>query len=206
MKQSKTALILVILLLFLLGGGALLYQKLSVPEALPVTNSPAPAENPAASSEAAESEPAVTPEPALEQTADFTVLDEEGNSVSLSDYFGKPIIVNFWATWCPPCRAELPYFDAAAEAYAGEIRFLMVDLTDGYNDTVESATAFAREENAYSFPLFFDVEFSAAEAYRINAIPVTLFIRADGSLMHQQIGSMDEASLQRLIDQLLQES
>lgn len=206
MKQSKTALILIALLLFLLGGGALLYQKLSVPEAPPVTNSPAPEENPAASSEATESEPAVTPEPALEQTADFTVLDEEGNSVSLSDYFGKPIIVNFWATWCPPCRAELPYFDTAAETYAGEIQFLMVDLTDGYNDTVDSAKSFARDENAYSFPLFFDVDFSAAEAYRINAIPVTLFIRADGSLMHQQIGSMDEASLQRLIDQLLQES
>ena len=159
---------------------------------------PAAAEEPAAPETAA---PSVTLSEDL--TADFSVLDEEGNTVSLSDYFGTPIIVNMWATWCPPCRAELPYFDAAAKQYAGQIRFLMVDLTDGATDTVESATAFAREENGYSFPLYFDMDYSSITAYNSNAIPVTLFIRADGSLLHQQIGSMDEETLNGYIQQLL---
>ena len=68
---------------------------------------------------------------------------------------------------------------------------------------MESATAFIREDNGFSFPIFFDVDFSAVQAYQINAIPVTLFIRADGSLLHQQIGSMDEATLESYIQQLL---
>lgn len=192
MKQSKTVLILILLLVFLLGGGTLLYQKLSAPAQ---TSAPEPV--------ADASIPENAPEPAADLTADFTVQDEQGNAVSLSDFIGRPVIVNFWATWCPPCRSELPYFDAAAKDYAGQIEFLMVDLTDGYSDTVESATAFARDENGYSFPLYFDVEYSAVEAYRINAIPVTLFVRADGSLLHQQLGAMSEAELQSYLTKLL---
>ena len=166
------------------------------------TEQSAPSEKPETADPAAEATeaPVVLSE---NPTTDFTVLDEEGNTVSLSDYFGQPIIVNVWATWCPPCRAELPYFDAAAEKYRDQILFMMIDLTDGANDTVESATAFIREDNGYSFPIYFDVDFSAVQAYQINAIPVTLFIRADGSLLHQQIGSMDEATLESYIQQLL---
>lgn len=229
MKTVWKILIPVLLLMLLLIGGGLLYRELaprmqaskteaeeSVPvarhqsefgEAADPTPGPEAVETPAAEPEAVETEPEETAAPTVtlseDLTADFSVLDEEANTVSLSDYFGQPIIVNIWATWCPPCRAELPYFDAAAKQYAGQIRFLMVDLTDGATDTVESATAFAREENGYSFPLYFDVDFSAVEAYQINAIPVTLFIRADGSLLHQQIGSMDEATLESYIQQLL---
>lgn len=222
MKHASKALISVLLLAALLIGGGLLYRHLapglhSLPEneteaSVPVAHrheesAPAAQETPAAETaepQPAEAASAETPAALSDAlTADFCVLDEDGNTVQLSDYFGKPIVVNFWATWCPPCRAELPYFDAAAEAYDGQVQFLMIHLTDGYNDTVESATAFVREENKYSFPLFFDTEYSGVEAYQINAIPVTLFINADGSLLHQQIGSMDEAALDSYIRQLL---
>ncbi len=222
MKHASKAMISVLLLAVLLIGGGVLYRQLapgvntnpvdgtgdsvSVPRHRE-ESSALSTELPAAETE----EPRSTEEPITDSpaelsddlSADFGVLDEDGNPVHLSDYFGKPIVVNFWATWCPPCRAELPYFDAAAEAYDGQIQFLMINLTDGYNDTVESATAFVREENQYSFPLFFDTEFSGVEAYQVNAIPVTLFINADGSLLHQQIGAMDEATLDEYIRQLL---
>ena len=225
MKTIWKVLIPVLLLALLLIGGSLLYRNLApgaLPSTAPEEESNAPtarheseftehdAETPAGQTEIV---PAVGTEAPEETetpvvlsdnpTADFSVLDEEGNMVSLSEYFGTPIVVNAWATWCPPCRAELPYFDASAEKYQDQIQFMMIDLTDGSTDTGESATAFIREENGYSFPLFFDVDFSAAEAYQINAIPVTLFIRADGSLLHQQIGAMDEATLEAYIQQLL---
>lgn len=225
MKSVWKVLIPVLLLALLLIGGGILYRDLA-PRVHPSTPAEEESSVPAArhESEFAEREaetpaepteeaPAVETEAAEETeapvtlsdhpTADFSVLDEEGNMVSLSDFFGTPIVVNVWATWCPPCRAELPYFNAAAEQYEGQIRFMMVDLTDGSTDTVDSATAFIREENGFSFPLYFDVDFSAAQAYQINAIPVTLFIRADGSLFHQQIGGMDEATLNSYIQQLL---
>lgn len=228
MKSVWKILITAFLLVLLLIGGGILYKDLaprlkpsaaSETDGAPIARhesefekdeaiTPAVTEQLAPSAEPSMAEPAVeaTEAPVVlseNLTADFTVLDELGNTVSLSDYFGQPIIVNVWATWCPPCRAELPYFNAAAEKYRDQIRFLMIDLTDGSTDTMESATAFIREENGYGFPLFFDVDFSAVQAYQINAIPVTLFIRADGSLLHQQIGSMDEATLESYIQQLL---
>lgn len=228
MKPVLKILIPVILLVLLLAGGGILYRSLA-PQVRPSTDANEESSVPAARhesefteqeselpAESAEILPAVetaapeeTETPVVlsnDPTADFSALDEEGNMVSLADYFGTPIVVNVWATWCPPCRAELPFFDAAAEKYDGQIRFMMIDLTDGSTDTVESATAFIRDENSFSFPLYFDVDFSAVQAYQINAIPVTLFIRADGSLLHQQIGGMDEATLDGYIQQLLAES
>ena len=73
---------------------------------------------------------------------DFTVYDKDGNPVQLSDFRGKPVVLNFWASWCGPCKSEMPDFDKKAAEMAGDVTFLMVNLTDGYQETVESASAF----------------------------------------------------------------
>ncbi|MDE6685898.1 MAG: TlpA family protein disulfide reductase [Lachnospiraceae bacterium] len=125
--------------------------------------------------------------------ADFTVQDWEGGQVSLSDYYGKPIVVNFWATWCGPCKSELPTFEDAYAEYQDEITFLMVNMTDGYSETVDGTKQFI-EENGYSFPVYFDTSYEAYQAYGVTAIPMTLFIDADGKLITSQLGAMSEST------------
>lgn len=141
------------------------------------------------------------PAPAADPAPDFTVLDKDGRQVKLSDHFGKPLVINFWASWCGPCCRELPVFDAAAKAHAGEIEFMMINLTDGYSETVDGVNQFIAD-NGYTFPVYFDTEDSAATAYGISPIPMTVFIRADGTVLDSHIGSMDAATLQSYLDQL----
>lgn len=139
------------------------------------------------------------------KAADFTVTDMDDNQVSLSDSFGKPIIVNFWATWCGPCRAELPAFDNAYKKYGDEIVFMMVNLTDGYRDVEGDVKDFVAE-NAYSFPVYFDTENSASAAYGISSIPLTVFIDKNGSVYDSHISSMSEETLEKYINALTSDS
>lgn len=136
------------------------------------------------------------------QAPDFTALDMEGNKVSLSDYIGKPIVVNFWATWCGPCKMELPAFENAYNEYGEEVTFLMVNMTDGERDTEGSVKAFI-EDNGYTFPVFFDTKFSAASAYNVTGIPMTLYINADGTLADSHVGMIQEKALVKAIEELL---
>lgn len=138
---------------------------------------------------------------AADKAADFTVYDADGNTVHLSDYAGKKVIVNFWASWCGPCQSELPGFQAAYEKYGDEIQFLMVNLT-GDSDTKADADAVV-SQNGYTFPVFYDNDSSASKAYAIYSIPVTCFVSSDGTLVAQVLGSMEESDLQGYIDQLL---
>lgn len=124
---------------------------------------------------------------------DFTVTDMDGNSVSLSDKFGKPIIVNFWASWCPPCKSEMPDFEEAFKEYGGEITFMMVNMTGG-RETVESAKSFI-EKSTYSFPVYFDTDYQAAMTYGVSSIPQTIFIDKDGNLTAYAQGMIDKNAL-----------
>ena len=126
---------------------------------------------------------------------DFSVIDYDGEAVKLSDYFGTPIVLNFWASWCPPCKAEMPDFDKASEAHS-EVRFLMVNMTDGGRETVESAKEHV-ESQGYGFTVLFDTEYSAAYAYGVNSLPTTFFIDSDGKLKAYANGMLDAETLER---------
>ena len=141
-------------------------------------------------------------EPAKQAAPDFTVYDADGNAYKLSDFLGKPVILNFWASWCGPCKMEMPDFDEKYQEYGDQVQFLMVNLTDGSQETVETASSFIAEQG-YSFPVYFDTEQDGAIAYGVNAVPVTYFIDAEGNLVTYARGALSAENLQLGIDILL---
>jgi thiol-disulfide isomerase/thioredoxin len=140
--------------------------------------------------------------PVRQAAPDFTVYDGEGNAHKLSDYQGKPVVLNFWASWCGPCKMEMPDFDEKYGEYGDQVHFLMVNLTDGGSETVESASAFIAEQG-YTFPVYYDTAFSGANAYGIRSIPMTFFIDAQGDLVTYGEGMLSAEMLQKGISLLL---
>ena len=132
----------------------------------------------------------------------FTVYTMDGEEVQLSDFLGKPIVLNFWASWCGPCKAEMPDLEAAWQAYGEDIQFVTVNLTDGRQETVESATAYLTQQG-YTFPVYYDTAMSAAQAYGVNSIPRTYFIDAKGNLVSAVKQMITAQQLQEGIDALL---
>lgn len=135
------------------------------------------------------------------KAADFTVEDMDGNSVKLSDLFGKPIVLNFWASWCPPCKGEMPGFNEVYQETGQDVTFIMVDITDGFRETKDTGSAFIAEQG-YTFPVYFDINQEAVDAYGITSIPVTVFIDKDGYVVEEEVGAMAKAALERKIDLL----
>ncbi len=138
----------------------------------------------------------------VKQADDFTVYDSNLNGVKLSEKFGKPIVINFWASWCGPCCSELPSFDAMYKKYGDEVVFLMINLTDGQSETVSSVKKFIKDAG-YTFPVYYDIQYDASKTYGVNSIPETVFINADGSLYDIAIGAMSEVSLETFIKKLI---
>lgn len=135
---------------------------------------------------------------------DFKAYDYQGNEVRLYDYIGTPIVLNFWASWCPPCRAEMPHFNKVSEEYSqDELVFLMVDLVDGKRETVEKGKKFI-EDNNYTFTVLFDTDQEAAYTYGIRSIPSTLFIDSEGYVQAGWEGGMEEDMLRRGIEMILE--
>ncbi len=133
---------------------------------------------------------------------DFAVLDREGKTVRLSDLRGKPVVLNFWASWCGPCKQEMPSFEAAYKKYGADVHFVMVDLTDGQNETVETAKQLI-DALGYTFPIYFDTEGEAAVAYAVRSIPATYFINARGEAVTYAVGELEAELLEKGIGMIL---
>lgn len=124
---------------------------------------------------------------------DFTVQNAAEEEVKLSDFAGKPVIVNFWASWCGPCKSEMPYFQSMYETYGEDVVFMMVNLTGG-RETVDTALDYIQQAE-YTFPVYFDTEQEAAYAYYVSSIPATYFIDAEGNLAAYGVGALQEENI-----------
>lgn len=218
MNRNIITILLLVCSLLLLFGGGVLYLTLNAggtaavsPTPQTATNEPEPSGEPGTEiviggedeggGEGSAAE--IVPDDSdLDPAPDFLMTDRDGTEHHLSEYFGKPIIINFWATWCGPCQAELPYFQQAYASYGDRICFLMIDLVDGSYETEESGKSFVGAMG-YSFPLYFDAYGDGSMAYEIEAIPLTVVINANGRILETHLGSMSESELQELIDMAL---
>ena len=201
MQKKTSFLVLVLVLAALIGGAYVLYGRLSAgagADNLSVQTPPsaqAPGETGAPQDSAAPEET----EPPKVEAPDFTVENADGEEVKLSDYVGKPIVLNFWASWCSPCKSEMPEFNAAWEELEGEVQFLMVNMTDGSRETVDSAKEYV-EGAGFTFPVLFDTGSEAAIAYGAYSLPTTYFIDAEGYLVARAVGAIDGETLQEGLD------
>ena len=193
MDKKKNLIVIVLALVLLIAGASVLYNRLGeymAPEQLAVAET--------VPTEETGTEPAGTEPPGI-PAPDITIYDGEGNPVKLSDYFGKPIVMNFWASWCGPCKREMPHFNEKSQELDGKVQFLMVNMTDGRRETVETASAFI-ESQGYTFPVLFDITLEAAYTYGAYSLPTTFFIDAEGNVITRANGGISSETLQRGID------
>ena len=190
--MNRKSLILTAAALLLIIAGALVgYTYLSRGESAPQLS-----ENDGEAAVEGEDESAPQPAP------DFTVYDAEGNEITLSALMdGKPTVLNFWASWCGPCRSEMPHIQEAYERLGGEVSFVMINMTDGQRETQESAEEYMTE-SGWTFPIYFDSDYDAAMTYGAYSLPQTYFIDAEGRLIAAARGSMSAEVLQSGIDMI----
>lgn len=177
-------------------------EKASAPattQAAAQTPTTAPTESPATAQNAEAAGPVQK-----NMAPDFVAFDAAGETVSLSGMRGRPVVVNFFASWCGPCQREMPLFEAVWQEYGERIEFMMVDLCGAGFDDKEAAKALV-EQAGYTFPVYFDDGSQAAAHYAIRSIPTSVFVAADGELIGKWVGMIDEQSLRGYLDMLLGE-
>ena len=196
-KTYKLLKLLIWVLAFavVIAGASLLYNRLSGEVRVSsIATTPQTTEYTGEAVSETEEQPSLAP--------DFTVYDLEGNAHKLSDFQGKPVLLNFWASWCGPCQMEMPDFQDFYEKFGEEVHFVIVNLTDGQQETVESASAFIAEKG-YTFPVYYDTDIDAAMKYGVSAVPVSYFIDAAGRFVAWAQGAMSADMLQQGMDMLL---
>lgn len=134
--------------------------------------------------------------PAVEQAApDFSLTDLDGKSYALSSLRGKVVIVNFWATWCPPCRAEMPSMEQLHRELADEgLVMLAINIEKDGRQTVPKFLT----GNPHSFPILIDEKEEVQKLYGVNKFPESFVIRKNGVIDDKVIGAIDWAHPQTI--------
>ena len=120
---------------------------------------------------------------------DFTVTTLDGKQVKLSSFRGKPVFLDFWATWCPPCRASLPHTQKLAANHGKEITVMAIS-----DETVDAIKGF-ESQYKYTYPTYRDIDDSADKLYKVESIPTFVTIDAKGNVVHYQSGYSDDGPL-----------
>ena len=206
MKEGTKLIFAIVGLTAIFGAAIIGYNYLSAKyKPMPVLPNMAETEESASSKDEGDTENSAEATTELQSAPDFTVYDLEGNEVKFSDRVGeKPIIINFWATWCGPCKSEMPHFEKAFKEYSDRIDFMMINPADGVNDTKENVEKFLAK-TGYTFPVYYDRDLNAGRVYGIKGFPTTFFIDKDGYVLGYFPGAMNEATLYDCIGIILGE-
>lgn len=141
---------------------------------------------------------------------DHTMTTIGGEEVQLFDYQGKPIVINYWASWCPNCVNEMEYFQNAYDTYGDEVTFIMLNVTDGSRETYDIGKSFI-EESEYTFPVYFDfyqvddeTQYGlGAYIYGISSLPTTIFVDSEGEIIAGYTGTLYESFLLNQIESII---
>lgn len=125
---------------------------------------------------------------------DFTLADLHGNTLNLTDLRGKPVILNFWATWCPPCKEEFPLLEETAKKYNDQLHVIAVNYAET-QDVVESYV----DDHNITIPIVLDKSGLISDIYFVHNYPVTFFIDEDGLLRAQHVGQLTQDVVNRYI-------
>ena len=136
------------------------------------------------------------------QAPDFTLQTPEGETVTLSDLRGQVVLVNLWASWCGPCRTEMPAMQQVYDAYKDQ-DFTILAVNATHQDNVTDAVAFANGLKL-TFPIVLDVDGGVSDQYQLRSLPSSFFIDQDGQIREVVIGSMSESLLRVRVEQLLE--
>ncbi|WP_394188479.1 redoxin domain-containing protein [Paenisporosarcina quisquiliarum] len=136
-----------------------------------------------------------------EQAPDFELTTLAGEPIRLSELQGKKVILNFWATWCPPCKAEMPHMQNFYEDYAEaeNVEIVAVNLTSG--DREASVEEFVKDYGL-TFPIPMDVEGEVGQKFQAVTIPTSYIIDTNGLIQHKIVGPMDETMIQDFVSNI----
>lgn len=129
---------------------------------------------------------------------DFTLQSIDGSKVQLADLRGKPLLINFWATWCPPCKEEMPTLQSAYQKYKEQgFEFVGVDLKED-----EATVRQFVEAGGYGWKFLLDTSGQVSNSYRVSGVPTTYFVDREGVVRDMFIGPIPNAILERKLDAL----
>ncbi|MDK7187627.1 TlpA family protein disulfide reductase [Facklamia hominis] len=136
----------------------------------------------------------------------FRFTDQEDEMVDfVKDSKGKPAVVNIWATWCNPCRQEMPEFQKVWEEYQDDVNFYLVNALDSKpTETKEKVEDFLEELN-FKMPIYYDYHLKTMAVANAVFFPTTLFIDSEGQVVHYQFGQMDQAAIEEQLQKLLKD-
>ncbi len=130
---------------------------------------------------------------------DFTLTSFSGTTISLADLKGKPVVINFWASWCPPCRLEASLMERTWRAYKNRgVIFIGVDI----QDRKEDALNFIREFGI-TYPNGPDPTGEISIDYGVSGLPVTFFVSRDGEIVRRWVGAIEKSVLIRSIEEIM---
>ena len=135
-----------------------------------------------------------------ELAPDFTLVDLEGNQVSLSDFRGETVFINFWATWCPPCRAEMPEMEAIYQEYKDQdVAVIGVDIRETKEEVLQYI-----QEGGYSWTFVLDTTGEVTTNYQITGIPSSFFIDREGIIRAMNIGAITKRAMEANLAKAMQ--
>jgi peroxiredoxin len=135
-----------------------------------------------------------------EEAPAFTLEDLNGAQVSLADYRGRPVLINFWASWCPPCREEMPELQQVYAAQ-GQDGLAILAVNEITQDNVDDVREFVREEGL-TFPILLDKEQAATVAYRVGPLPTSFFVTPEGKIQLVQIGQVNQGFVESVLREM----